>query len=256
MKKNMPTALIVHGGWQGHRPRELAERFAEWLRESGFTTEVSDSLDGFLSLDDRPCDLIVPNWTMGEITPAQRDAMLRAVAAGSGLAGCHGGMGDSFRQDTAWQFLTGGQFVAHPGGDGVRYTVNVGASGNHAPHWITEDIDDFTVESEQYYMHVDPAIRVLASTIVPPPEMEDDAATSRAHPDLFGPHTSNHPVRMPVAWTKLWGEGRIFYCSIGHDPALFEIEPLKRLMIRGMLWAARAEALAHKFEQLVTAEAD
>ncbi len=251
----MTTALIVSGGWRGHTPQALAEKLAGWLRDLDFEVELSDSLDAFLSLDDQPRDLIVPNWTMGEISGEQRDAVSRAVAAGSGLAGCHGGMGDAFRNDPAWQFLTGGQFVAHPGGNGVRYTVHVGPSGNHAPHWITDGIDDFALESEQYYLHVDPAIRVLASTIVPPPEMEDDDATVRAHHDLFGPHTSNNPVRMPVAWTKMWGEGRVFYCSIGHDPALFDLEPLQRLMLRGMAWAARQESVIDRMEESIGAGA-
>jgi type 1 glutamine amidotransferase len=45
---------------------------------------------------------------------------------------------------------------------------------------------------------------------------------------------------MPVAWTKRWGEGRVFYCSLGHNDKLFENCPSAELfMERGMLWAAK-----------------
>jgi len=236
-------ALIVHGGWEGHHPTELAAHFRGWLEDAGMAVEMRDSLDAFTSLDLAGFRLIVPIWTMGEITPPQRDAVRDAVAAGVGLAGCHGGMCDAFRSDPDWQFLTGGQWVAHPGNDGVLYRVNVGETGGHMPHWITQDIADFTVTTEQYYLHVDPAVRILASTVVPPPEMPDDEATRRSHPGLFGPHLSNGPVRMPVAWVKSWGEGRVFYNALGHHPEVFDSPASRDLMRRGLVWAAQCEAL-------------
>lgn len=237
--RHTPHAHIVYGGWAGHQPREMAMLFADWLMADGFTVETSDQLTSLRSLRHEDVDLIVPVWTMGEIADDDRNAVVRAVAGGTGLAGCHGGMCDAFRNDTAWQFLTGGQFVAHPGDDGVRYRVDVGNNGDHPAHAITEGVESFEVRSEQYYLHIDPAVRVLASTIVPPPTMMDDDATRRAHPDLFGPHTANGPVRMPVIWTKRFGEGRVFYNALGHTPAVLEAEPLATIMRRGFLWAAR-----------------
>jgi type 1 glutamine amidotransferase len=165
-----------------------------------------------------------------------------AVASGVGLAGCHGGICDAFRNDTDWQFMTGGQFVAHPGNDGVRYRVDVGASGGHALHWATDGVADFVVESEQYYMHIDPAVTVLASTLVPPDETPDTAANRERFPGLFGPHVPNGRVRMPVVWTKHWGAGRVYYCSLGHSAAVLSMPPVRRLITRGMLWAAQADA--------------
>lgn len=219
----MKHALIVQGGWEGHEPQQVAEVFHRALKELGFSVEVSNTLDAFATRDLEALDLIVPVWTMGQITSEQVQPVLKAVAGGVGLAGCHGGMCDSFRENTDWQFMTGGQWVAHPGNDGVRYTVQIKPGSDP----IVEGIGDFEVSSEQYYMHVDPAVKVLATTRFPIAE---------------GPHTGNGPVDMPVVWTKQWGKGRVFYCSLGHRASLLEMPPVMTLMKRGFAWAAEGKS--------------
>jgi hypothetical protein len=216
-------ALIVQGGWQGHEPALVAEILRKQLAENGFDVEISDTLDAFRDEEKLlGLDLIVPIWTMGEIAKEQVQPVLKAVASGVGLAGCHGGMCDAFRQNVDWQFMTGGQWVAHPGNDGVEYTVNI-VKGSSP---LVEGIEDFSVKSEQYYMHVDPAVKVLATT---------------RFPTVDGPHASNGPVDVPVVWTKLWGKGRVFYCSLGHHADIVEQEPTLTIMRRGMLWAAEGK---------------
>jgi type 1 glutamine amidotransferase len=213
-------ALIVWGGWDGHQPREVAEVFRRALVADGFDVDVADSLDAFADEKElMGLDLIVPVWTMGEISKEQLGPVLRAVEGGTGLAGCHGGMCDSFRNATDWQFMTGGQWVAHPGNDGVRYGVKIGP----VKHAITEGVGDFEVASEQYYMHVDPAVKVLATT---------------RFPVAPGPHAGNGPVDMPVVWTKVYGKGRVFYNSLGHHADVIEREPVLTIMRRGFAWAA------------------
>ena len=231
----MKKAWIFQGGWDGHEPKQTSERFAGMLRRNGFGVEIFDSLDPLGNLDAlMALDLMVFCWTMGEIKPEYTRNVSRAVGAGVGLAGCHGGMCDAFRNDTEWQFITGGQWVAHPGGDGVEYTVNI----CHGSSSITEGLEDFPVCSEHYYLHVDPAIEVLATTRFPVVQYY---------------HCANKPVDMPVAWTKLWGNGRVFYTSLGHHDDVFEKSPSAAvLMERGMLWAADGRRIAR--EQNLTTE--
>ena len=213
-------ALIVWGGWDGHQPREVAEIFRELLANESFNVEVSDTLDAFLDAEKlRQLNLIVPVWTMGKITNEQVKSALEAVQAGVGIAGCHGGMCDSFRENTEWQFMTGGQWVAHPGNDGVKYRVKIGPAKNA----ITDGMADFDISSEQYYMHVDPAVKVLATT---------------RFPTADGPHVGNGPVDMPVVWTKMFGKGRVFYNSLGHQANIVSLPPVLELMRRGFLWSA------------------
>jgi uncharacterized protein len=215
-------ALIVWGGWDGHQPKQVADVLERALKADGFEVEVADSLDAFK--DARKLlglSLIVPHWTMGKITAEQLKPVLEAVQSGVGMAGCHGGMCDAFRDNTDWQFLTGGQWVAHPGNDGVKYTVRI----TDKIHPITAGIPDFDVASEQYYMHVDPAVKVLATTRLPVAD---------------GPHVPNGPVEMPVLWTKMYGQGRVFYDALGHTAKVVESEPNLTIMRRGFKWAARA----------------
>jgi len=215
-------ALIVSGGWEGHQPTGVADLFKELLERGGFDVELSNSLDSFTNERHlKSLALIVPNWTMGKITSEQLNPLLAAVEDGLGVAGCHGGMYDAFRDSPQWQFMTGGQWVAHPGNDRVSYTVHI----DDASHPITAGVKDFTVTSEQYYLHVDPGIHVLATT---------------RFPTAPGPHVANGPVDMPVVWTKLYGKGRIFYCSLGHTPQVLAGEPVATLMRRGFDWSARA----------------
>ncbi|UVI31380.1 ThuA domain-containing protein [Paenibacillus spongiae] len=207
----MKKALIVWGGWDGHQPEEVAAIFEKTLRQENFDVTVSNTLDAYSDKElMAQLDLIVPVWTMGSIEQSQLRPLLDTVHAGCGIAGCHGGMGDSFRNEVDYQFMVGGQWVAHPGNDGVLYEVNM----TDAEDPLTKGIGDFEVRSEQYYMHVDPAIQVHATT-------------------LFG------EVKMPVVWTKTWGQGRVYYNTLGHQANIVEMPQTLELMRRGFLWAAR-----------------
>jgi len=207
------TALFVYGGWDGHTPKESSELFAKCLRERGFETELADTLDVFGDAERlKRLSLIVPAWTMGKLTGEQEHALCDAVASGVGLAGWHGTMCDAFRENTEYQFMTGGQFVAHPGNISPAYDINI----TNREHAITRGLDDFTLhESEQYYMHVDPAIDVLATTTFP------DGTV------------------MPAVWTRAWGRGCVAYASFGHTHQDFENETAREIVVRCMTWATR-----------------
>ena len=232
----MKKAWIVKGGWDGHEPDKVSERFARILRNEGFEVTIFDSLSALENFDElKEIDLLVPAWTGGALNWEQNFCAANAVGRyGVGLAGCHGGMCDAFRTETEWQFMTGGQWVSHPGGDGVKYTVNIKTSSSP----LVEGIKDFEVCSEQYYVHVDPAIEVLATTRFP-------------LVNYF--HASNGPVDVPVVWTKRWGHGRVFYNSLGHHDDVFDKSPNAAvLMERGMLWAADGKRVVQ--EQGLTTE--
>ena len=218
-RKHPPKALIVHGGWDGHEPRPCAERFSQWMAARGFAVTVKDSLDAYLD-PTVMADLavIVPIWTMGQITADQRKALCAAVRQGTGLAGWHGGMCDAFRQDTEYQFMTGGQWVAHPGG---IVTYRVDGIDSFCP--VVAGIKPFAMTSEQYYMHTDPGNRVLAWTTFNGEHGEV--------PWIEG-------TRMPVVWMRRWGQGRVFYTSLGHVNKDFDVPEVFEIAKRGIQWAA------------------
>jgi uncharacterized protein len=212
------SALFVCGGWEGHEPEKCAAIFTRFLRAKGYEVEVSDTLDSYLDEEKmRSLDLVVQIWSMGKITAGQEKGLLEAVKGGVGLAGWHGGLADTFRDNPNYQFMVGGQFVAHPGGI-VEYEVNI--ADREDP--ITAGLDDFRVRSEQYYVHVDPHTEVLATTT------------------FGGEHAPwVEGAVVPVVWKKRWGDGRVFYCSLGHAARDFDVPEVRKIVERGMLWASR-----------------
>ncbi|HCI80315.1 MAG TPA: hypothetical protein DHW02_11570 [Ktedonobacter sp.] len=214
----MKSALMVWGGWEGHEPKKGVALFAPFLREHGYEVEVSTTLDSYLDEEKmRSLDLIVQVWTMGTLTAEQERGLLAAVQSGVGMAGWHGCMGDSFRNNPNYQFMVGGQWVAHPGNI-IDYDVHIASSDDPITHGLT----DFRMHSEQYYMHVDPMNEVLATTTF----------SGEYAPWIAG-------CVMPVVWKKRWGEGRVFYSSLGHVVRDFDVPEAQEIMKRGMLWASR-----------------
>lgn len=212
-------ALIVQGGFPGHRPREIAEILARILREENFEVEIADTLDVFLDEEKlKRTDLIVPEWTAGKITEAQLKNFTNAIQNGTGLAGLHG-MGDGFRCENNYQAMVGGQFLDHPGDQGTTYKVHIIEPNNP----LVSGIGDFIVTTEQWYMLVDPSIHVLATSYF----------------DQVKQPLVWRPVVMPVTWIKKYGEGRVFYTSLGHSPDIVTLPQVNTMMRRGMVWAAR-----------------
>jgi len=213
-------ALISWGGWEGHEPKENAELFEPLLKTDGYEVEVTNSLDTYEDAEKmKSFDLVVPIWTMSDMTPEQEEGLLEAVHSGVGIAGWHGGMGDSMRNKPKFQWMVGGQFVAHPGGI-IDYTVNFVKREDP----IIAGLNDFAMHSEQYYLHVDPGNEVLATTII-----------TGEHGDI--PWLKG--TVMPVVWKRMYGKGKVFYSSLGHVTSDFDVPEVRELTRRGLLWATR-----------------
>jgi type 1 glutamine amidotransferase len=212
--------LFVWGGWMGHEPDKCRDIFVPWMESEDAGVIVSDTLDVYVRMDlKKDFDLIVQAWTMGTITGDQEKALLDAVMNGVGLAGWHGGLGDSFRNNTEYQFMVGGQWVAHPGGV-INYRVNI--TDHKDP--VTKGLADFEMHSEQYYVHVDPNVKVLATTTF-----------TGNNASWIGGNV------VPVVWKKVYGSGRVFYSSLGHVASDFSVPQALEIQKRGILWASMSK---------------
>ena len=211
--------LMVWGGWPGHQPQQCCNFVAKMLENEGCDVIVKDSLDAFLDAQlMKSLCLVVPVWTMGQITKEQAKALCDAVRGGLGIAGWHGGMCDAFRDNSEYQFMTGGQWVAHPGNT-IPYTVQI--TDHNDP--VTKGIDDFSITSEQYYIHIDPGNKVLATTT------------------FSGEHGIEDWIKgitMPVVWKKRYGKGRVFYSALGHVAEDFVVPQVAEIVRRGAIWAS------------------
>ena len=221
---NNKRIAIVYGGWEGHEPRQCVEILYPWLVTEGAKVDTFTTLDIYTNLEYMSnVDLIIQIFTMSKITKEQEEGLLEAIRNGAGIAGWHGGLGDAFRNNVAYQFMVGGQWVAHPGGI-IDYSVQV-TDKNDA---VTKGISDFSMHSEQYYMHVDPNVKVLATTTF----SGDNAWWIEG-------------CVMPVVWKKYYGKGRVFYSSLGHVASDFDVPEALEILKRGIKWSS-----ASKYEPL------
>ncbi len=211
------SALIVWGGWEGHTPEASANIVKEMLEGHGFDVTMSNSTTSYADPDLGRFDLIIPATTMSKIEKEELQQLLAAVRAGSGLGGFHGLMCDAFRNEPDYQFMVGGQWVAHPG-DIIDYDVNISKPDDP----IMAGIKDFPYNSEQYYIHYDPSIEILATTTF----------DGSRFAEIDG-------VVMPVVWKKMYGAGRVFHSTLGHVADEFAVPEMKTILERGLLWAAR-----------------
>ncbi|MBL8792553.1 MAG: ThuA domain-containing protein [Planctomycetia bacterium] len=215
-----PRALLLYGGWSGHWPKACADFAAEHLLDD-FRVVRAQNLDVLRPDVLSEFDLLAPIWTFGELTNNQEQALLDAVANGLGVLAWHGAA-SAFLNSRPHKHMLGGQFVAHPGGADVTYAVRF--LGNDA---LVAGLQDVTVTTEQYYLLVDPAVKMLATT--------------RMH---GGPLTWTAGVEMPVAWTRRWGKGKVFYCALGHSLDVLQQPSIAHLLRRAAGWASRGEVRA------------
>ncbi|MFC7876353.1 ThuA domain-containing protein [Isoptericola sp. NPDC057391] len=233
MTERTRRALVVRGGWDGHSPEAATDLFLPFLREQGFEVRVETDNEVYADADTMAAtDLVLQCVTMSQISGPALHGLRAAVEAGTGLAGWHGGIADSYRASSDYLQLVGGQFATHPGkephlrvGDGsdnfLRHTIEFTDLGREHP--VTAGLDDVELETEQYWVLHDDLIDVLATTTHPAPEW----------------HPWRRPVASPAVWTRLWGAGRVFVATPGHSVDVLENPTVRTIVERGLLWASR-----------------
>ena len=231
---NNPTALIVRGGWDGHEPVQTTDSFVPFLTDNGYQVRVEDSTKIYADADYlATVDLIVQVVTMSTIERDELKGLRAAVAAGTGLAGWHGGIADSYRNEADYLLLIGGQFAHHQAkarpedlkGDGsdnfVRYSVNI--VPEQSEHPIVAGISDFELETEQYWVLSDEYNDVLATTTIPCRDFDN----------------WHRPITCPAIWTRQWGKGKVFVCTPGHQLSVVQDPSVRKIIERGLLWVTR-----------------
>ncbi|WP_432103180.1 ThuA domain-containing protein [Streptomyces sp. bgisy091] len=218
---NTRRALVVRGGWEGHDPFGCTELFVPRLERAGFGVTVAEDLavyeDAELLAD---TDLVVHSWSGGELTPLQEATLVRAVEAGTGFAGWHGGVIGTNVANAGYLRMVGGRFLWHPEGF-QDFTVRIARSPDRDGE-IVAGVEDYEVHTEHYWVLSDGLNTVLATSVLAPAEEQWD-----------------EPVEFPVVWTRRWGAGKVFVCTLGHRVADLEVEQTATIVGRGLEWAAR-----------------
>jgi type 1 glutamine amidotransferase len=226
-------ALVVRGGWEGHHPVEATDEFLPHLKDNGFAVRVEDSPRVYADTDYMAgVDLVVQCMTMSTIEKDELAGLMTAVENGTGLAGWHGGIADSYRSSSDYLHLIGGQFACHPPkapeerrGEQADYFLpyRVEMLPAAADHPITQEIASFDLVTEQYWVLTDAYVDVLATTTLAAREWDP----------------WHRPVTSPAIWTREWGRGRVFVCTPGHDMEVIRNPSVTTIIERGVLWAAR-----------------
>lgn len=206
-----PVKTLLLTGGTVHKGVEIGDILQQVMEKTGKfeITRVNEDLDALMAEKVQAYDLVVFYWTMGEITEAQKRGLMNHIASGKGFVTFHSGA-DSFRGDPDWRAFVGGYFTGHP----KFRTYQVSITEAKSP--ITEGIEEFMIEDEQYFLDYSSQVTVLANGL--------------------------HKGRtMPVMWTQEWGKGRVFYSALGHNPKAVKQEMFQKTAIRGMLWAAGRE---------------
>lgn len=226
-------ALVVRGGWDGHEPVQTTDSVIPFLERNDFDVRVEEGTSVYADEESmRATDLIVQVNTMNTIADAELAGLVGAVVRGTGMAGWHGGIADSYRNSADYLQMIGGQFAHHAavpaaerlGEQSDNYLdFRVSIVPEQRTHPIVEGLDDFDLHTEQYWVLSDAYNDVLATTQI-------------VHRDFDAWHNS---FTAPVVWTRLWGSGRIFVCTAGHKLNVLDEPSVRTIVERGLLWASR-----------------
>ena len=147
------------------------------------------------------------------LTPKQRDGLLHFVRSGGPWVGMHSA-GDFLKTSPDYVKMVGGKFQTHPPFGEMKVRRILG------DHPILEGVEDFITKDEFYYM--------------------TDCGLGDKHVLLVGEGPNDGKTR-PVAWTKRYGKGKVFYTVLGHALESFRNENFLKLLHNAVLWALRPE---------------
>jgi type 1 glutamine amidotransferase len=200
-----------------HTPERSANVVRDLLEAEGFAVTVTPDYDALGAEDIGDNALVVPVITDGVLAPELMARLVGAIQAGTGLAGFHMGLATSFRSSVPFRYAASCYWVSHPGNI-ITYRVDV----TRGDHPLMAGIESFEHTSEQYYLNYDPAVEVLATTTF----------SGEFHP-------WRKDVVMPVVFTTMHGQGRVFYSSLGHTADELALPQVREILRRGLVWAAR-----------------
>jgi uncharacterized protein len=162
---------------------------------------------------------IVFFYTTGDlpIDPAVRDYLFTdwVKQKGHGFIGTHSAT-DTYKEYEPYWEMIGGTFDGHPWGSGETVTVTVHDQQHPASKvWGPE----FTIRDEIYkFRHWQPEkVRVLMSMNM----------AKTAHKE---------PYHVPIAWVKNYGDGRVFYISLGHREDVWTNPVYMQSLLGGIRW--------------------
>jgi uncharacterized protein len=199
--------------------REILKRIGE--KEPRFEVTASEDVSVFTAENLRRFGAVM-FYTTGELpmSDLQRKALMDFVRNGGGFLGVHSAT-DTFYQWPEYGRLIGGYFDQHPWHQSVRIenadplnmlTAPVGLSLMLSDEIY--QIRDFDAAGSHVLLRLDPA-----------------------SVDLGRQNVHRHPYGWPLAWTRSYGSGRVFYTALGHEEGVWRDTRFQTMVHNAILWA-------------------
>ena len=143
------------------------------------------------------------------LTHKQRDGYLHFVRSGGPWVGIHSAS-DFLKNCPDYVRMVGGKFETHPPFGEMHVKRVIG------DHPILEGMDDFTTMDEFYHVADCP--------------LHDKEI-------LLVSQSPKEGKTRPVAWTRRYGKGKVFYTVLGHSKPSFENPDFQKLIYQAVRWA-------------------
>ncbi len=197
---------------------EIMKKIAE--KSGAFEVTITDDVSPFTAEGLKPYDAVM-FYTTGELpmTDDQKKAFVNFIRSGHGFIGVHSAT-DTFYLWEDYHDLIGGYFNGHPWHQ--QLTVDVADPNHKIVAFLGKSIqlndelyqiDDFDPRTSHVLLKLDPG--------------SVDIKKQGSRPKYYG---------WPVAWTRMDGKGRMFYCSLGHEHDVWNSDWYQQLLLNAVQW--------------------
>ncbi|HXR86820.1 MAG TPA: ThuA domain-containing protein [Stellaceae bacterium] len=192
-------------------------------RSGAFTVTSTEDLSVFTRQELQTFAALI-FFTTGELpmTDSQKRAFLEFVRGGKGFVGVHSAT-DTFYDWPEYLALIGGYFNDHPWHQKV--TIDIADRSNAIVAFLAPSLsiaDEIYQISDFDYRHAHVLLQLDPRSV--------DLTLDTVRPRFYG---------WPLAWTRSYGNGRVFYTALGHDPAVWRDPRYQQLLSNAILWVTR-----------------
>jgi uncharacterized protein len=194
--------------------------------ESFFEPEKLKAFDAVLMLNTTG-DCLRPRGGSSEEADRAEDllkkSLIDCVSGGKGLVGVHAAT-DTYHRWKEYNQMMGGAFDGHP------WTKKVPIKNLEPAHPLNAMFDgkDFEINDEIYQFRLDTAL---------PTERKFLLSLDTAKMDDAGKGNRKQDGPYPISWVSTYGEGRTFYCSLGHREEIYCNPAILKHYLAGIQYA-------------------
>ena len=208
-----------------HKSVEPSEPILKAMGEKSGAFQVTVTQDvGAFTRENLKNYAAVMFYTTGELpfTDEEKRALVDFLKSGHGFIGVHSATDTLYEWDVYNQII-GGHFDGHPWHQLV--TVNVVdpdsklVSGLGKSFQITDEI----YQIKQFQASGTHVLLTLDPTSV----------------DLTKPSVHKNDYGWPICWTRMFGKGRVYYNSLGHEDAVWNDPRYQDMLLKAIKWVMR-----------------